>query len=139
MLFFPPRWGTHANMRKRKFGISEKQIAFTWLYGESHPDRDYCWRLIGEEVTLITDPLQLFIITLFPNRYKDRFVSRNARLRRADGNVRLEWVDGFYDPAHLQQLLTLHKFKYIYSAAVPTPASDVTFDKLAQSFDSHNN
>lgn len=98
MLFFPPRWGPHADRRKRKFGINERQIAFTWLYGELHPEDTQCWRLIGEEITLILDPLQLFIMTMFPNRYKDRHIARTVRFRRADGNVRNEWLNGTYIP-----------------------------------------
>jgi hypothetical protein len=97
MLFFPPRWGPHADRRKRKYGINEQQIAFTWLYGEIHPERDQCWRLIGEELTLILDPLQLFIMTLFPNRSKDSHIARNARIRRANGNIRNEWLNGSYN------------------------------------------
>jgi hypothetical protein len=135
MIFFAPRWGPHAARRKRKFGISERQIAFTWLYGETHQERDGCWRLIGEEVTLVLDPLQLFIITLFPNRYKDRFIARNARFRRADGNVRLEWLDGTYAEDYLQALSAHHKFSYVFGSHKKSTKGDSDFSDLAKAFD----
>jgi len=136
MLFFPPRWGPHADRRKRKHGISERQIAFTWLYGESHREREYFWRLIGEEVTLIMDPLQIFIITMFPNRYKDRFIARNARLRRADGNVRLEWLDGTYNPATLLQRSNEYRFNYVFGGKeMPKINEDSSFVEFGKLFD----
>ena len=135
MRLFPPRWGTHANMRKRKFEITERQIAFTWLYGETHQERDGCWRLIGEEVTLILDPLQLFIITLFPNRHKDRYIARNARMRRADGNLRLEWIDGTYAQDYLEALSAHGKSSFIFRSVTPYARADSDFSKLAEAFD----
>lgn len=135
MVFFPPRWGPHANRRKRKFGISERQIAFTWLYGESHAEDSGCWRLIGEEITLITDSLQLFIITLFPNRYKDRFIARNARLRRADGNVRLEWVNDFYDIDNLFRRRIADRHAYVSGLKEYYRSLDRDSVALAKDFD----
>ena len=141
MLFFPPRWGPHASRRKRKFTIHEKQIAFTWLFGESHIDRNDCWRLIGEEVTLILDPPQLFIITLFPNRYKDRFIARTVRYRRADGNVRMEWIDGTYSQNQLPRAMatniqdSVRQAAYIFGAPIPMEEDNVDLVKIAKSFD----
>lgn len=102
MVFFPPRWGPHANRRKREYEILNKQIAYTWLFGELHPSYDGYYRLIGEEVTLVLDPEQVFIVTLYPTKYRDRFIARNARFRRADGNVREEWLNGTYNVNHLR-------------------------------------
>ena len=135
MLFFPPRWGPHANRRKRKYGITERQIAFTWLYGESHIDRMNCWRLVGEEVSLVLDPLQMFIITLFPNRYKDKFIARNARMRRADGNVRIEWLNGFYDPAQLRDRCRALRIAYVFCLDKVPTSSYNDWLSLANTFD----
>lgn len=135
MLFFPPRWGPHANRRKRKFEIDERQITFTWLYGETHKERDFYWRLIGEKITLILDPMQLFIITMFPNRHKDRFIAHNARLRRADGNVRPEWIDGTYDPDNLEILSAYCKSSYVFAHHHNSTAIDSNYSKLAKFFD----
>ena len=85
-----PTWNVHADQAKKRHGISEKQIALTWVHGMAEPTRDGCWRIIGEEITLVTNPAGNFIITMYPNKYRDRFTERIARARRFLGTVRKE-------------------------------------------------
>ena len=92
-MFCLPRWDAHANSRKKRHGISETQIAHTWLYGEPTKQEDGSWRLIGEEITLILSKEGDFIITMYPNKHKDRFTAKVVSQRREDGNIREEWYD----------------------------------------------
>lgn len=117
MVLFPPRWGPHADRRKRDYGILNTQIAYTWLFGEKQPSYGGYWRLIGEEVTLVLDADMVFIMTLYPTRHRDRFIARNARFRRADGNIREEWLDGTYSPANLRDSRGNALSTYVYRLA----------------------
>lgn len=78
-----PVFGIHAKRRKRMHGISEKQIANTWMYGEVEPARNGCCRIIGEEITLVVGPNE-FIVTMYPNQRKDRILAHTARARRIE-------------------------------------------------------
>jgi len=85
---FIPKWGDHADKAKRRHDITELQIAHTWLYGLAEPTRDNCWRIIGEEVTLVVSKVGDFIITMYPNKHHDRHTSKIAQWRQRKGKTR---------------------------------------------------
>jgi hypothetical protein len=69
-----PQYDLHAVQRARRHGIEEYQIAEAWIYGIIEPStaQPGCWRCIGAEVTLVLSADKSFIITLYPNKHKDR-------------------------------------------------------------------
>ena len=69
-----PKWDKHADKRKREHGIEEYQIAEAWIYGMVEPSTEQkgCWRCVGADVTLVLSANKSFIITMYPNKYKDR-------------------------------------------------------------------
>lgn len=85
---FIPTWGDHADKAKRRHDISEAQIAHTWLFGVAGLTRDGCWRLVGEEVTLVVSATGDFVITMYPNKYNDRHTSKLATWRERKGRTR---------------------------------------------------
>ena len=85
---FIPKWGEHADKAKRRHDITETQIAHAWTFGLAEPTRDNCWRIIGEEVTLVVSADGEFIITMYPNKYNDRHTSKLAEWRAKQGKMR---------------------------------------------------
>jgi hypothetical protein len=89
-VFSLPKWGPHAEKAKNIHNITEQEIADTWVYGELESTRDGCWRLVGEEVTLVLSRAGTFIITLYPNKHKDTNKSERATNARSIGATRFE-------------------------------------------------
>lgn len=89
-MIFIPRWGDHAGRAKRRHGITEAQIAQTWTFGivEQQP-LDNCWRIIGKEITLIVDEEEGFIVTMYPNKHRDRFTGKMSASCERRGITRL--------------------------------------------------
>ena len=73
-----PKWDKHANDRKEEWNITEAMIAETWLFGEPKRTRDWCWFLIGPDITLVLSPNGDFIITMFPNKGRHREKALNS-------------------------------------------------------------
>ena len=91
---FIPKWGDHADKAKRRHDITEAQIAHTWLFGVIEPTREDCWKIVGEEVTLIVSADGTFVITMYPNKYNDRHTSKLAAWRTKKGNTRGDLSNG---------------------------------------------
>ena len=91
-MFSPPYWGPHAEIAKIRHNITEEEIAETWVYGELEPEptRGNCWRLIGKKVTLVLNKKGNFIITLYPNKYKDQHKAIRADNAMSIGATRWE-------------------------------------------------
>ena len=85
---FVPNWGPHAIQAARRHGITEQQIANAFVYGFPEPTREYCWKLIGEEVTLVLNAGGDFIVTMYPNHYRDRHIAKSVAFNRRIGYVR---------------------------------------------------
>jgi hypothetical protein len=69
-----PKYDQHAKNRALLHGIEEYQIAEAWIYGVIVPSKVQkgCWRCVGADVTLILSANKSFIITMYPNKYKDK-------------------------------------------------------------------
>jgi hypothetical protein len=89
-VFTIPRWDDHANKRKKKYNIDEKQIAEAWVYGELKKTRDDCWLLISKKITLVLSPEGDFIITMYPNKYHDRHAGERIAQAMSIGATRFE-------------------------------------------------
>jgi len=89
-----PQWDIHADIRKRRHEIEEYQIAEAWVYGSLEPSTDKrnpgCWRLIGSEVTLVLSPKKDFIITMYPNKHRDRLTAERIANAVSIGATRWE-------------------------------------------------
>ena len=86
-----PDWGNHANESKVRHGITEKQIASTWVYGDPEPTYGDCWRLVGEEITLVLNQEGNFIITMYPNKKRDLLKAKLIKYRKIRGVIRKEY------------------------------------------------
>lgn len=82
-----PDWGRHALSAARRHGITEEQMAETWLFGLEERGKDNCWRIVGKDVTLIMDKKWYFIVTVYPNQHKDRFKAVKAAIKQEKGEV----------------------------------------------------
>lgn len=78
-------YGIHAVTAQRDHNITNKQVNDAWLFGELVKGKKKCWRLIGEEVTLILNKTGDFIITMYPNKGADREIAESVKERRRDG------------------------------------------------------
>lgn len=78
-----PRWGPHASKAKQRRGITERQIAQTWVFGIETATREGKRMIIGPEITLIMD--DNFIVTMFPNKHRDRFIAKRASYKAKHG------------------------------------------------------
>lgn len=85
-----PNWGMHAELKKARHNITEEQIADTWVYGELIQDRDKCYRLVGKDITLVLSSSGEFIITLYPNKYKDKESEERVTNSMAIGATRFD-------------------------------------------------
>jgi len=85
-----PKWNTHANNRKIRHDIQEYQIAEAWIYGVLKPSKVQkgCWRCIGSEVTLVLSADRVFIITMYPNKFKDKDAAKIVTDLKSIGSVR---------------------------------------------------
>jgi hypothetical protein len=78
-------YGTHALSAKMDHGIKDKQITDTWFFGEPVKGKRKCWRLIGEEITLVLNKSGDFIVTMYPNKYGDMEIAESVKRRRLEG------------------------------------------------------
>jgi len=87
-----PKWDQHADKRKRKHGIEEYQIAEAWIYGVLRPSKQQpgCWRCVGAEVTLVLNASKSFIITMYPNKFKDKDAGEKSANLMSVGTTRFE-------------------------------------------------
>ena len=85
-----PKWDDHAEKRKKRYGITEKQIAETWVYGEVLPGEKGRWRLVGKKITLVTNPAGDFIVTMYPNKHHDRHTGERIARAMSVGATRFE-------------------------------------------------
>lgn len=85
-----PAWGPHAELKKIQHGIEEKDIADAWVFGEVKPGNGGCWRLIGPDVTLVVSTNGEFIITMYPNKFGDRFAAERVKNAMKIGATRFE-------------------------------------------------
>ncbi len=89
-----PRWGPHADAAKDRHNLTESQIAHTWVHGYAEQTHDGCWRLVGEEITLVLNEAGNFIITMYPNKHNDRYLGKIAKNRQKMGHVRQKLFKG---------------------------------------------
>ena len=85
-----PKWDDHAEKRKREYNITEKQIAEAWVYGEVRPGDKGRWRLVGKKITLVTNPAGDYIVTMYPNKHKDRHCGERVARAMSIGATRFE-------------------------------------------------
>ena len=87
-----PNYDQHAMDRARKHGIEEYQIAEAWIYGIIAPSevQKGCWRCVGSEVTLVLSANKSFIITMYPNKFKDQERAERSTNLMSVGTTRFE-------------------------------------------------
>ncbi len=87
-----PNYDQHAMKRARKHGIEEYQIAEAWIYGVIVPSevQKGCWRCVGSEVTLVLSANKSFIITMYPNKFKDQERANRSANLMSVGTTRFE-------------------------------------------------
>lgn len=88
----PPQYGPHATLKKNEHNVTEEQIANAWVFGELEPSdaQPGCWRLIGDEITLVLSPNGTFIITMYPNKHNDKDTAERVGHAMSVGATRWE-------------------------------------------------
>ena len=83
-----PKIGTHAEEAKNRHSISELQIINTWHFGSAERSRKGCWRIVGDEITLVLNKVGDFVITMYPNKKRD-FPKAITAIRNRDKGKRV--------------------------------------------------
>lgn len=79
-----PEFGPHAKQRQAYHSITIKQIAETLVYGVTRPGGDGTLYHVGPEITPVVAPSHVFVVTMFPNKWADRFNALSAAVRKKE-------------------------------------------------------